>query len=54
MAVNPEVALGACKYNDAGITMFAGSAIFIALNCLENRFSIAPVHAGDDLGKILW
>jgi hypothetical protein len=28
--------------------------IFIALNCLENCFSIARFYAGDDLGEILW
>jgi hypothetical protein len=30
-----------------------GRAIFIALNCLENCFSIARFYAGDDLGEIL-
>jgi hypothetical protein len=29
-----------------------GRAIFIALNCLENCFSIARFYAGDDLGEI--
>jgi hypothetical protein len=30
------------------------AAIFVALNCLENRFSLARFYAGDDLGEILW
>jgi hypothetical protein len=35
----------------------SGQGYIIALNCLENCFSIAALprfYAGDDLGEILW